>query len=75
MFWPVFIAAVTFWGLALGGAAWFARRYLGALQARNAGDARIAELEARVAALESGARHPGALPPATSAGDLPRPPE
>lgn len=75
MFWPVFIAAVTFWGLALGGAAWFARRYLGALEARSASNARIAELEARVAALESGARQVGALPQAHSAGDLPRPPE
>jgi len=74
MFWPIFISAVTFWGLALGGATWFARRYLRAIEARNAGDTRLAELEARVAALESGDRNLAALPPATSAGDLPRPP-
>lgn len=62
MFWPIFIAATTFWGLALGGAAWFARRYLRALEARTADLTRIGELERRIAALESGGRPP-ALPP------------
>jgi hypothetical protein len=62
MFWPIFIAAVTFWGLALGGAAWFARRYLRALEARTADLTRIGELERRIAALESGDRPPS-LPP------------
>jgi hypothetical protein len=71
MFWPIFISAVTFWGLALGGAAWFARRYVRAIEARNAGDIRIAELEARVAALESGGRNLAALPPVAAGGDRP----
>ena len=66
MFWPIFIAAATFWGLALGGAAWFARRYLRALEARTADLTRIGELERRIAALESGARPP-LLPPAPPA--------
>lgn len=62
MFWPIFIAAATFWGLALGGAAWFARRYLLALEARTADLTRIGELERRIAALEAGDRPPS-LPP------------
>lgn len=62
MFWPIFIAAATFWGLALGGAVWFARRYLRALEARTADQTRIGELERRIAALESGDRPPP-LPP------------
>lgn len=72
MFWPIFISAVTFWGLALGGAAWFARRYARAIEARNAGDARIAELERRVAALESSPGAAAAIPPAPPAEPLER---
>ena len=53
MFWPIFISAVVFWGVALGGAAWFARRYLRALEQQAAGQARIGELERRIDALES----------------------
>ena len=60
MFWPIFYSAVTFWGFALGGGLYLGRRYVRALEQRNANDRRLAELAARVEMLEAAV--PLALP-------------
>lgn len=52
MFWPIFISAVSFWSVTLGGAWYFSRRFVRALEARGAIDAEVAELRERVAQLE-----------------------
>ena len=52
MFWPLLIASVTFWGIALAGTFYFARRYVRAIERGAGGVAQIAELRRRVAALE-----------------------
>ncbi len=46
-------AAVAFWGSALGGAFYFARRYVRALERRVADESEIAALRERVAQLEA----------------------
>lgn len=52
MFWPILISAVSFWGLALGGGFYWARRYVRAIERQGAAREQIALLEARVVALE-----------------------
>ena len=54
MFWANFVAAVSFWSIALVGGLYWARRYVRALEARGQSDARIAALESRITALEAG---------------------
>ena len=64
MFWPIFISAVSFWSVTLGGVWYFSRRFVRALEARGAIDAEIAELRERVAQLEDVVERlaPGAAP-------------
>ncbi len=52
MFGPIFISAVTFWGLALAGGLYWARRYVRALERQADATARIEALEARLQVLE-----------------------
>ncbi|MGH7669482.1 MAG: hypothetical protein ACRENQ_08290 [Gemmatimonadaceae bacterium] len=54
MFWPIFISAVTFWGTALAAGAYWARRYVRAIEATANHDAELGDLRARVAVLEAG---------------------
>ena len=69
MFWPIFISAVSFWSVTLGGAWYFSRRFVRALEARGAIDAEVAELRERVAQLEETVERlgPGAMLPAATA--------
>lgn len=55
MFWANFYAAVAFWSIALAGGFYWSRRYVRAIEARAGAEARIAELESRLTALELGA--------------------
>jgi hypothetical protein len=48
----IVIAAIAFWGSALGGTFYFARRYIRAVERRTGGEAELAELRERVAGLE-----------------------
>ncbi len=66
MFWPIFISAVSFWSVALGGAWYFSRRYVRALEARGAANAEIGELRERVAQLEDTVQQ---LAPRAALGD------
>lgn len=54
MFWANFYAAVGFWSIALAGGLYWGRRYVRAIEDRTRSDARIADLETRLAALEAG---------------------
>lgn len=63
MFLPALISAVVFWGLALGGGFYWARRYVRAVEQRVRQDATIAGLEERIRELE--AREAKRLPSAT----------
>jgi hypothetical protein len=54
LFWANFFAAVGFWSIALGGGLYWGRRYVRALEKSGNADARIAALESRIAALETG---------------------
>lgn len=63
MFWPIFISAVSFWTVALGGAFYFARRHVRALEANRADVAELAAMHERIAHLEVALEHL-ALPPA-----------
>lgn len=47
MFWPIFISAVSFWGIALTGGLLYGRRYVRAIEALRE---RVAELESVVVA-------------------------
>jgi hypothetical protein len=53
MFGPIFISAVAFWGLALGGGFYWARRYVRAIEGRSSTRDEIEALEARIRALEA----------------------
>ncbi len=55
MFWPIFIAACSFWGIALGGALYFGRRYVRALERIAESNERLAELQQHVEALKRAA--------------------
>jgi hypothetical protein len=61
MFWPIFYSAVGFWSIALAGGLYWGRRYVRAIEARAGSNARIAELEARLIALETGRPEMGVL--------------
>lgn len=52
MFGPIFISAVTFWGLALAGGFYWGRRYVRAIESQGAARDQIAALEARIRVLE-----------------------
>ncbi len=78
---PIFISAVTFWGVALGGGLYWARRYVRAIEAKLGIRAEFEGLERRIRELETlpvanlaseskAALEPGSqLPPATSNGE------
>jgi hypothetical protein len=68
VFGPIFISAVTFWGLALGGGFYWARRYVRAIESQSAALDRIAALEARVRSLEGDSSERGRLaaPPSSA---------
>ena len=57
MFWPILLSSVAFWSLALAGALALGRRYIRALEARNANDEELTELRSRVEALEVASGH------------------
>ncbi len=57
MFGPIFISAVTFWGLALGGGFYWTRRYVRAIERQESAREQLAALEARIRALESERPH------------------
>lgn len=74
MFWPILLSSVAFWSLALAGALALGRRYIRALEARNANDEELTELRSRVEALEVAADHrAGSLSPRESPRALPAP--
>jgi cell division protein FtsB len=52
MFPLVLVAAVAFWGSALGGGFYLARRYVRAVERRAGNESELAELRQRVAHLE-----------------------
>jgi hypothetical protein len=62
MFWPIFYSAVTFWGIALAGGLYWARRYVRAIEARHSDRELIATLEARVLSLEHAHKELQTLP-------------
>jgi len=67
MFWPIFIAACSFWGLALGGAFYLGRRYVRALERLAASNEQLAQLQGSLKELEAGleplaTRPPGSTP-------------
>jgi len=51
---PIVLASLAFWGTALGGAFYFVRRYIRAVERRGTDQIELAELRARIAALEEG---------------------
>jgi hypothetical protein len=48
----IVFAAMAFWGSALGGVFYFARRYIRAVERRTGSETELAELRERVAGLE-----------------------
>ena len=70
MIWANFYAAVGFWSISLVGGLYWSRRYVRALEARAGADARVAELEGRIAALETGRAESAML--ASGAASVPR---
>ncbi len=55
MFWPIFIAACSFWGAALGGALYLGRRYVRALERIADSNERLAMLQQSVESLKRAA--------------------
>ena len=55
MFWPIFIAACSFWGIALAGALYLGRRYVRALERIADSNERLASLQESVDALKAAA--------------------
>ena len=53
MFYPILIASLSFWSVALAGGFYFTRRYLRAIERRNEAQSQIAELQGRVERLEA----------------------
>ena len=72
MFGPIFISAVTFWGLALAGGFYWARRYVRAIESQGAARDQLAALEARIRVLEGRASESKQLEEGSSAKALPR---
>ena len=70
MFWPILIASLSFWSVALAGALILGRRYVRAIEARQGDQLELADLRERIAALEAtvGER------PALSSGTVAEPP-
>ena len=53
MFYPILIASLSFWSVALAGGFYFTRRYLRASERRNEAQTQIADLHGRVERLEA----------------------
>ena len=53
MFYPILIASLSFWSVALAGGFYFTRRYLRAIERRNEAQTQIADLHGRVERLEA----------------------